>query len=601
MPSRKSQSSDVPPTTDSRRSSMKRLSSIASLHALNPFHRRRSNKASDISHASSSSDVSLQASTSATTLTPSNSLKPSGSSQQNPSDMSPLVENVPPPSQASYLRRSSYICLPDDPIGGMPRSRTSSALPLPTRGKKASPRTPSIPHSRTTSGLIPDTRLPTPPASTRRHISGGLPTVMSRGQNMHVRMKRSDTMPLLSMNADQVSNVSRYTAFKENVAISPTAPALGASSFDEPKSSFSLPLGSYIEDQDWESDTLTALPRHPSFSGSLPLSRYTTNENATSVQAMQAPAHHTSPAYHSNKSRLPLGASFARPSLAQRWNSQPVLTNTTNVYPVRTSSILTSRTASTHRHEIRETRLMSARGAPTPPPIASSLSTNNLTSLRSSVGSFSHVRQPSTTSLLNTLSSPPQALSAYHVTDAEPTAYWAGRMSSLLDRYRNDDLAATLLPSHSRTTSNVLPTPPKTETDKLHTPAAVTARMRKALETLHEHCVTDEARDSFVKFQMQYAAVQNLPELSRAIRRDSTAASGTVGTVAAGKSAMHARKKSEPLLGPKGMSSFGRSVGKVGEGSDGPEAKESAAKERTRKVSFFDRVLGRREKRESLG
>ncbi|OQO01356.1 hypothetical protein B0A48_12911 [Cryoendolithus antarcticus] len=598
MPSRKSQSSDVPPPTDSRRSSMKRLSSIASLHALNPFHRRRSNNASDISHASSSSDVSLQTSTSATTLTPSNSLKPSGSSQQNPSDLSPLIETALPPSQASYLRRSSYICLPDDPIGGMPRSRTFSALPLPSRGKKASPRTPSLSHSRTTSGLIPDTRLPTPPASTRRHISGRLPTAMSRGQNMRVRMKRSDTMPLLSMHADQVS---RCTAFKENVAISPTRPALNASSFDEPKSNFSLPPGSYIEDHDWESDTLTALPRHPSFSGSLPLSRHTTNENATSVQAMQAPAHHTSPAHHSNKSRLPLGASFARPSLAQRWNSQPVLTKTTNVYPVRTSSILPSRTASTHRHEICETRLMSARGAPTPPPIASSLSTNNLTSLRSSVGSFSHVRQPSTTSLLNTLSSPPQALSAYHVTDAEPTAYWAGRMSSLLDRYRNDDLAATLLPSHSRTTSNVLPTPPKTETDKLHTPAAVTARMRKALETLHTHCVTDEARDSFVNFQMQYAAVQNLPELSRAIRRDSTAASGTGGTVAAGKAAMHARKKSEPLLGSKGMRSFGRSFGKVGEGSDGPEAKESAAKERTRKVSFFDRVLGRSEKRESPG
>ncbi|OQO10827.1 hypothetical protein B0A48_04128 [Cryoendolithus antarcticus] len=599
MPSRKSQSGEAPPTTDSRRSSMKRLSSTASLHALNPFHRRRSNNASDISHASSSSNVSLQASTSATTLTPSNSLKPSGSSQQNPSDLSPLVENAPPPTQASYLRRSSYICLPDDPIGGMPRSRTFSALPLPTRGKKASPRTPSISHGRNTSGLIPDTRLPTPPASTRRHISGGLPVTMSRGQNMRVRMKRSDTMPLLSMNADQVSNVSRSTAFKENVAASPTRPALDASAFDEPKSSFSLPPGSYIEDHDWESDTLTALPRHPNFSGSLPLSRYTTNENVGAVQTMQAPVHHSSPAHHVNKSRLPLGASFARPPLAQRWNSQPVLTNTTNVYPVRTSSILPSRTASTHRHEIRETRLMSARGAPTPPPIASSLSTNNLTSLRSSVGSFSHVRQPSTTSLLNTLSSPPQPLSAYHVTDAEPTAYWAGRISSLLDRYRNDDLAATIMPALNRGGSNALATPPKAETDKLHTPAAATARMRKALETLHGHCVTDEARESFVKFQMQYAAVQNLPELSRAIRRDPTA--GSVTLVASGKGPTHARKKSEPLLGHKGTRSFGRSLGKAGDGVEGADAKEMSAKEGARKISFFDRVLGRKEKRESLG
>ncbi|KAK6439005.1 hypothetical protein LTR95_004791 [Oleoguttula sp. CCFEE 5521] len=581
MPSRKSQSSDIPPPTDSRRSSMKRLSSIASLHALNPFHRRRSNNASDTSHASSSSNVSLQASTSATTLTPSNSLKPSGSSQQNQSDLSPLIENAPPPSQASYLRRSSYICLPDDPIGGMPRSRTFSALPLPTRGKKASPRTPSISHSRTTSGLMPDTRLPTPPASTRRHISGGLPTATPRGQNMRVRMKRSDTMPLLSMNADQISNVSRSTAFKENVAASPTRPALDASSFYEPKSSFSLPPGSYIDDHDWESDTLTALPRHPSFSGSLPLSRYTTNENATAVQVMPASSHQDNPAHHANKSRLPLSASFARPPLVQRWNSQPVLTNTTNVYPVRTSSILPSRTASTHRHEIRETRLMSARGAPTPPPIASSLSTNNLTSLRSSVGSFSHVPEPSTTSLLNTISSPPQPLSAYHVTDAEPTAYWPGRMSSLLDRYRNDDLAATMSPSHNRTASNTLATPPKTETDKLHTPAAVTARMRKALETLHGHCVTEEARESFVKFQMQYAAVQNLPDLSRAIRRDSTAVSGTV--VATGKGPMHARKKSEPLLGHKGMRSFGRSYGKVGESAEGAYAKDGSTKEGTRK------------------
>jgi hypothetical protein len=264
MPSRKSLSSDVAPSSESRRSSMKRLSSIASLAHLNPFHRRRSNNASD-SINSLSSDVSLPMA-STTIVAASTSRKPSESSSTVFSDNAPLAApTIAIESQASFLRRSSYICLPDDPIGGMPRSRTFSNLPLPTRNRKSDARIPSDSHTRNPSNLTPATRLPTPPASTRRHLMRNIPVASSRYQSVRNSMKRSDTMPLLPLDPGQMSNLPRPTAFKENISLSPIKPLSGPEPFDEADFSSPLPAGSYMEDQLWDQTPSATLPQDSSF------------------------------------------------------------------------------------------------------------------------------------------------------------------------------------------------------------------------------------------------------------------------------------------------------------------------------------------------
>lgn len=570
MPSRKSQSSDAAPSSASRRSSMQRLSSIASFQQLNPFNRRRSNNATDNTTASSS-NVSLPPSilTTTTTTTTTESRKPSASSSQLFTDPGNTAEHASSETQASFLRRSSYVCLPDDPIGGMPRSRTFSNLPLPARAKKVVPKAPSVSYSRHDSGLIPNTRLPTPPASTRRHVSSTFQAAAERAQGTKNRMTRSDTMPLLVGSSEHLSAAhSRLAAFKENIAFSPSNALPEAPQFDETDFATSLPPGSYLEDRTWSPETVTSLPRDRSFRGALPTSRYTVESNTSHGRHLR----YSSPVCKPSHDHHSL-SSFSRPQPAQRWNSQPVLTSHTNLHNAGT------------RHEIKQTRLMSARQAPTPPPPRAPLNTQALDAGPSRLRGTSlsstnqlHLRDSSKGSLLNSLSSPnllPPVLPG-QVTTAEPAAYWCGRISALLDRYRNEDLASSI-PSPSKPSF----TRAKSETDKLHTPAANTARLRRALEHLHSQCLTEEARDSFVKFQTQFAAAQNQPELARPIAGPRFAGVGRSSEE--GRS----RKSIEVVRSQDGANDFRNSVGRSHRG--------------VRKISLFDRVLGRREKRSSNG
>jgi hypothetical protein len=220
-------------------------------------------------------------------------------------------------------------------------------------------------------------------------------------------------------------------------------------------------------------------------------------------------------------------------------------------------------------HEIRQTRLLSARQAPTPPLSRTPLSVQALgapaTRVRGNSVSSSvhHLRRSSTQTLLNmsTYSQP----AAGQVFISEPTAYWCGRMSGLLDRYRNDDLAIALSDTSS-----------KNDSDRFHSLAAHTERMRRALEHLHSVCVTEEARDSFVRFQMQYASSQNLPELSRPIL---------------------ARW---PMPAANASKSVPQDIG-IAVGGGPPLSEMNSPKSGNRKISLLNRMLGRREKRESHG
>lgn len=529
---------------------MRRLSSIASLAHLNPFHRRRSNNASD-SITSLCSNNSLP-SAPTTTATSSSSRNPSESSSTVVSDTAPLTAPpIPIESQASFLRRSSYVCIPDDPIGGMPRSRTFSNLPIPSRSKKSDVCAPSDSHTRRSSNLTTATRLPSPPASTRRHLMGSIPTSSSRYQNARNRMKRSDTMPLLPLNPDQMTSLPRPTAFKENLSLSPIRPLPELEQFEEADFSSSLPAGSYIEDRLWDQTSPTTLPRDPSFCGALPVTAYTGDSPSRDDFNF-----HSEPAYQPKRAFPPRSSSFAKPDPVQRWNSQPVLTNTTNLR------------ASGHQ-EIRQTRLLSARQAPTPPLSKTPISVQALGAPTTRVrgGSVSssvhHLRRSSTHTLLSTSFTPQH--SAGQISVAEPSAYWCGRVSALIDRYRSEDLAASLAETDL-----------KSDTGKFHSPATNTARLRRALEHLHSLCVTDEARESFVRFQMNFATLQHLPELGRPIKtRNPVTTMEPIGIT--------------PYAGGPGIERNSAVV--IG----------GAAKSGARKMSLLDRMLGRHEKRQSHG
>jgi hypothetical protein len=386
---------------------------------------------------------------------------------------------------------------------------------------------------------------------------GSMPTSSSRYQNVRNRMKRSDTMPLLPSNTGQMTNLPRPTAFKENLSLSPIRPLPEVDQFDEADFSSSLPAGSYMEDQAWDQTSPTSLPRDPSFCGALPVTAYTGRSPSRDEFNF-----YSEPTYQPKRAFPQRSSSFAKPVPVQRWNSQPILTNTTN----------TTNTRASGRHEIRETRLLSARQAPTPPLSRNSISVQALGAPATRVrgGSVSssvhHLRRSSTHTLLST-SFTPQHTAAGQVSVAEPSAYWCGRVSALIDRYRNEDLAASL----AETTNS------KSQTDKFHSPATNTARLRRALEHLHSLCVTDEARESFERFQMDFAAMQHLPELGRPIKA----------------------RKPEPTIEPAintvphaGGLEFERTSTVITGGT---------AKSGARKMSLLDRMLGRREKRLSHG
>ena len=540
MPTRKSGSSEAQP--DSRRTSLRRLSSIASFQTL--FTRRRSNNNTDRTAASSSSNLSLS-STAANAPEPSKLVETCASKLQKEDS----VQQLPPPPEQTHpsSRRSSYICLPDDPIGGMPRSRTFSNLPLPTKAKKTMPMMPLKSHSRLPSAFLPSTRLPSPSISNRKHSHSRLASAESKAPVIKNRVKRSDTEPLLKASVRHGTNLPRSTAFKENMSLSPIKPLPAMEEMFDSEVSYgsSMPTPSYPSRHEWNSSHGVSAPfRSSASASSLTLSNY-----AHHPAIQTARGHKSSPVYRDLRGRPPTPG-IAPPEVVQRWNSQPVLTNATN--------LPSSRRNSQHR-EIRQTRLMSARQAPTPPPPKTPLSgqvLNNTSKVKSINNSSSHVRQVSeqtplpiqSRSTLNLKDPSPERSRLFEISTAEPTAYWCGRLCALADRYRNEELA-TLLSS---------PTSSKTQTDKMHCPEATTARLRRALEHLHDLCVTQEAEDSLVVFQLQYASMMKNPDLSRPIVLNAT-----------GK-------------------------GQAAEAAPGGNA---ASMSEVRKVSFMDLLLGRQKRR----
>lgn len=523
MPSRKSEPSET--KAEPRRSSLRRLGSIASLQTLNPFNRRRSNNTVTDSPASTS-NTSLS-STAANPPLPNKSFTSSSPIQEDEPEDEAKPLPAPPQEPA---RKASYICLPDDPIGGMPRSRTFSNLPVPTRMKK-----PGIglgqskSHTRLPSALLP-TRIPSPRPSTRKHSVTRLTTIDSNTPSKD-SVARSDLEPLFNFSFDQPSNQRRSTAFKENFSIGPTRQV----AYPERKDTKDFYPPSAIPSRAYYERHTAANSGHASQASlSYGYGFHHTPSASTSTMSLTKYAelpegaykrfshkYDSSPIYRSSRDRAPTPS-----QPVQRWNSQPVLTSQ---QAMNNPNPPLQRSNRSSFGEIKQTRLMSAMPPPTPPPPKTPLGAEMLgqSQLKSS-NSSSHIVRESAKGLkldIKPVHPVTRAKAEAHkevnklnpngsIKRAEPSAYWTGRFSSLNDKYRNDDLmrALNLDAAKSPTTFSS-----KADTDKLYTPAATEARMRRAVKYLHSECATDEARQSFYKWQQSLKDALNAPELRKPV------------------------------------------------------------------------------------
>lgn len=398
-------------------------------------------------------------------------------------------------------------------------------------------------HTRLSSAHLPSTRLPSPPTSTRKHSRSRL-TSVEGGTQVHERalMARSDTEPLLGLASLHPTNsLPRSTAFKENISLSPIKPLPALNMFHQDKQR-SRQHNAWMSSPSEIARVLSSsVASSESYSSSPPLqiARYA---NHPAIQMVRE--HKSSPArplYRNLRDRPPTpGASSLNPvaqgAPVQRWNSQPILTTRRNNHEYAKCK------DSKHHGEIKQTRLMSTRQAPTPPPpktpagMQAAVVGSKLKGANNSA-SAGHVRQTSE----HTPSQPRSgqhavATPAGQVSSYEPPAYWAGRLSALADRYRNEELASLVqgaLSPQSTTTSRSTAScstsratsylsalggtattlTPKAQTDKMHTPEASTARLKRALDHLNTVCMTQEAIDSLYSFQGQFSHIMHLPEL----------------------------------------------------------------------------------------
>lgn len=184
---------------NSRRASLRRLSSLASL---NPFNRRRQ-PSEDVEHPHQSQMPPV----------PPVPRLPHGETFS----MSAFFE---PPVEMYGNKRQSYLSLQDDPIH-LPKSRTFSNLPVPATAKtRPRPTVPSLSKSQSTA-YLPSSRIPTPVGGLRQTSRLTTTSKNVAKPNKPKSMVRSDTMPLLS---PSVPKPQRSTVFKENLSLSPIKP-----------------------------------------------------------------------------------------------------------------------------------------------------------------------------------------------------------------------------------------------------------------------------------------------------------------------------------------------------------------------------------------
>jgi hypothetical protein len=136
-------SRETPESTPNRlqRTSLRRLGSMATFHGLNPFNRRRSN---NTTCSGTASDENISSPLSITASKASHTDLLHNAEPTSPTTTDARVDSVTTADLSSTLqppsKRHSYISLNDGQTvaSSLPRSRTFSNLPIPTRLRKPS-------------------------------------------------------------------------------------------------------------------------------------------------------------------------------------------------------------------------------------------------------------------------------------------------------------------------------------------------------------------------------------------------------------------------------------------------------------------------------
>jgi len=308
-------------STATRRVSLRRLGSLANIN-FNLFNRRRSHPVADTAAIPSDSallsipDMPSETDSSQSSLTLLASTARGGTA----------LSVQPQFKQTSSQRRRSYIPLPDDSCGPLPRSRTLSNLPIPVKSK-----TPVSALKSKSTMMLPPSRIPTPPKFDGRVRLASNTKAAVKSTRAKV-MQRSDTEPLLSAQsfAPTSGNASRVTAFKENLTLSPIKP---------------LPRIHVFED-------IAAAPPHLLQPKRMPA-------QATPVTALKASQRSIGTSPQSSPITKPSFKRPATPKTMARHASQPVLT-------------LASQNMGGKRHSygagIKQHKLLTPRQPPTPNP-----------------------------------------------------------------------------------------------------------------------------------------------------------------------------------------------------------------------------------------
>ncbi|QIW95022.1 hypothetical protein AMS68_000540 [Peltaster fructicola] len=370
---------------------------------------------------------------------------------------------APPHAYGGFLRKSNYASVPDSASAGLPRRKTFSNLPLPVKSRKQAAHTASV-------QPIPSltaSRFSAPSEPSRRHLSHK--SVNNTSGRHGSKLPRSDTEPLLVGKGKGA--VSLAQMLKENVPVFSKSRA-GPPGFDDLFASSVVSNDSDTTSIISRGRTRSRLPREPSFHGVLP-------NSSPSLKGKQV----------DRTAEFFLGQPQSQVPFAQRWNSQPNLFG-------------------------RSQKTESIRPHPTPPPSVLPSFSHQLT--RSLLGESPFTKPLGKLDESEVFQAgedtTPYSPSLQAVSAAEPLAYWAGRLSTLQDRAKDQETKRYFAKLDEEFQMRHGP-------DKVYENAISTVLTRKALESLYDCCVTSEARESFVLFQLQYAALLGDPELARPIGR----------------------------------------------------------------------------------
>ncbi|KAF2725105.1 hypothetical protein K431DRAFT_331576 [Polychaeton citri CBS 116435] len=473
-----------------RRSSLPRLSSLASLQVFNPFSSRHSNN-------NLPSDSTCKHSMSASSPTRSTRYRNNNeqlfideeiglSSPTAPHFSRPTAQAPTSTIRGRWLpRQSNRQQLFNEPNREVSKSSAFSNIPLPIKSKAEAPRPREQSARQKSQHKSRSSRIPFPLTTNRTH-SVRVSKILCADAPIS---KRSGTEPFLERALGDVGKTEHKRpakVFNENLRFS-TIHALPSMSEEvgSPDLCASSPsLGAGVP-------TFVPIDRD----------RQAVGETAVGVDCVAITKHIDRPdagAWSENNhyrrrcdGSPTLKASPYRQSV-QRWNSQPVI-------GASMPSQLKVITGVQLGKVLSETQPITLRNPSWSSP--QQVETNYMSSHLPSLGSF------------ESLPIPPSKKTLGEVNAREPLEFWTGRLVALCDRYRNEENKHVLSFSDSADKQ-----PDSSDSEKMHSTEAAVGRQRRALEELCVACTTEEAVSSLIAFQYHLSTVNGDHDLAKPLR-----------------------------------------------------------------------------------